>query len=494
MRQLAAILSLIFYTAFTPNFGKAYADPTAVAPATCGSGSSPENGVQGEVPLADRQSGRSQQGYRCNLVLVGQYQGMGASWVNPVYDKCAYLSAAFPSDLTTATPGVSVVDVSNPSNPVRSAVLASPAMAGGTWESLKVNPTRKMLAAVAGGPLVGVAFFDVYDLSHDCRSPQLLNGLLGTPLTLPANVLGHEGGWSPDGKTYWGAGLVGGILTAIDVSVPAIPHIVFTGSTGFTNHGFSLSADGNRMYMSTAVPAGVQILDTSDVQSRKLFPALRTISQITWTDGFTTQQTLPLSYSGHPYIVAVDEADSGGVRFIDIANEATPTIVSSIRLAINLPNALALRQADAAGNGLFDYESHYCSVDNPQNPTALACGWFQSGIRVFDIRNPLAPKEIAYFNPPAQVGKAALLLNSEHANGLTGRLPAVFTGSQNNFNVDLGTLSEETTSILSYGTAPTMTADWCSSPPSFVGSQLWVACQDNGFMVLQFTNNAYPLQ
>ena len=36
-----------------------------------------------------------------------------------------------------------------------------------------------------------------------------------------------------------------------------------------------------------------------------------------------------------------------------------------------------------------------------------------------------------------------------------------------------------------------LTADYCSSPPRFVGKdQLWVSCQDNGFMTLRFTNGA----
>ena len=47
----------------------------------------------------------------------------------------------------------------------------------------------------------------------------------------------------------------------------------------------------------------------------------------------------------------------------------------------------------------FTYGSHYCSVDNKANTTTLACGYFNSGILVFDVRDPVRPKEIAYYNP-----------------------------------------------------------------------------------------------
>ena len=39
--------------------------------AECGPGSRPETGLQGQGPLADRESGRSSEGYTCNLDLVG---------------------------------------------------------------------------------------------------------------------------------------------------------------------------------------------------------------------------------------------------------------------------------------------------------------------------------------------------------------------------------------------------------------------------------------
>src|SRR2546425_10949205 len=42
--------------------------------AGCGPGSNPETGqVQGEVTIADRESGRSSEGYWCNVELVGRY-------------------------------------------------------------------------------------------------------------------------------------------------------------------------------------------------------------------------------------------------------------------------------------------------------------------------------------------------------------------------------------------------------------------------------------
>ncbi|HVW34490.1 MAG TPA: hypothetical protein VHL53_18295, partial [Acidimicrobiia bacterium] len=35
-------------------------------PGACTPGDRPETGIQGEVPVADRQSGRSREGYNCN--------------------------------------------------------------------------------------------------------------------------------------------------------------------------------------------------------------------------------------------------------------------------------------------------------------------------------------------------------------------------------------------------------------------------------------------
>lgn len=435
----------------------------AVPRAVCGPGSRPETGLQGQVPQGDRLNGRSQQGYSCNLERIGHYQGEGATWVNPFYRNCAYMGTSFLGMLTKKSQGTQVIDLSDPTNLRYATNLTGPSFLAGTWESMKTNEKRGLLAGVAAGPVVGAGFFDVYDLNTDCTQPQLQNTY--DKLPVPVNVLGHEGNWAPDGLTYWASGLVGGSLTAIDVSDPKKPRMVYTGTSVISNHGFSLSNDGNRMYLTTAFPAGLTILDVSDVQRRLPVPVIRQLGVVVWNPAGASQHSIPVTWGGKPYLIVVDELLAETVRIIDISDELKPVIVKNILLEIHLPQHALARTVDTLGNGLFGYEAHYCTVDRQADPTALACGFFQSGIRVFNIVNPLKPKEIAYYNPPAQVGKNAVLQGSEHVVGL-GRANAVVDAN--------------------------LTADWCSSPPRFVGSnQLWVTCQDNGVQVLKFTNNVY---
>ncbi|MES3011360.1 MAG: hypothetical protein V4738_11280 [Pseudomonadota bacterium] len=461
--------------------------------ASCGAGSQPETGLQGQVPLADRKSGRSQQGYSCNMELVGQYQGEGATWVNPFYDKCAYMATSFNGIPFKRSQGVQVVDVSDTRNPKFSTNLTSPAFFTGTWETLKVNDKRGLLGGVAVGPAVAAAFFDVYDISDNCAKPVLANSFSGN-LTLPANVLGHEGNWSPDGLTYWASGLAGGSLTAIDVTNPKKPRIVYTGTSVVVNHGFELSEDGNRLYLSTAFPAGLVILDVSDVQARKAVPIVRQVGSVFWNTAGVGQHTIPVTMKGKPYLVAVDEFAAESVKFIDISDETKPRVVAKLQLEIHLPQHANERLKDVTGNGLFGYEAHYCSVDRRIEPTAMACGFFQSGVRVFDIRDPSNVKEIAYFNPPAQVGKAGRLHGSEHTSLVVGNIGGLSASDAANLNQDSvpTILTRVLANPLALGS--NLTADYCSSPPKFVGSdQLWVTCQDNGVMVLKFKNAAYPL-
>lgn len=440
--------------------------------ADCGPGSMPETDIQGRVSLEDRTSGRSQEGYHCNLELVGQYQGRGTTWVSQSYKHCAYHSQAFPSSQASDVPGVHVVDVRDPTNPNLITRLTSPAFLTTTWESLKVNEARGLLAGVSVGPAMAAVFFDVYDIKEDCLQPTLLNSL-ALDVSVPANTLGHEGNWAPDGMTYYATSALGGIVTAIDVSDPSRPEVIALAQSSVNNHGLEVSDDGNRLYIADAGLGGVMnnglaIYDVSEVQARIPGAEMRRLAAVHWSDGQAGQHAIPVTWSGIPHVIFVDESGAGAARIIDISDELSPRVITKLKLEIHMPEHAERRATDSAGNGIFGYEAHYCEADRKEDPTALACGYFESGVRVFDIRDPHRPSEIAYFNPPAQVGKAAELTGSEHAMGLAASQGA------------------------------NLTTDWCSSPPRFVmqpngEAQLWVTCQDNGFMALRFTNGVWPL-
>ena len=480
----ALILTLGMAGIATPGAATAATDTIAAVPAApCGPGSRPETGLQGQVPAADRISGRSRQGYTCNMEKVGQHQGEGAAIISAIAGHCAYIPTSYAGTRQKMQQGVQVIDVSQPAKPTWVRSLTTRAFQLGTWETLKTNPAGTMLAGAGVGLLFGADKLDLYDVS-DCTNPRLLNKDASGLDSQTVKNLAHEGEWSPDGRTYWTSSNAAGYLSAIDVSDPAKPRNVYHGGSSiFLNHGMSFSADGTRMYLASMFPAGITVLDVSDIQHRKASaPRVRQISRLKWNDGSITQSTLPVTYQGKPYLITVDEGGAqdvnGSIRFVDIANERSPTVASHIRLAIQGASNLATRRKDLAGESIFSYDAHYCDVDRRTNPTALACGYFNAGIRVFNIVDPLKPREIAYFNPPAQTGRNAELPGSDHAQAPAfGSLPGISPAT--------GSLGLKVADL---------TADWCSSPPRFVNNQLWVSCSDNGFMVLRFTNGAYPIQ
>lgn len=477
-------------------------NPAVPRPESCDAGDNPEKGLQGQTTVAERHNGASKVARSCNLKLVGQYQGEGTTWYSTAYMHkdgpnagvgCKYFGTASAGINFKKSQGVQVVDATDTSNPKLATNLTSPAFYRGTWETLKVNEARKLLAGAGVNFGYDALAFDVYDISDDCRKPKLLNSFLGSKrVSTPSNILGHEGNWAPDGKTYYTSGLFTGSLNAIDVSDPKAPKSIYFGTSVITNHGFNLSEDGNRLYLTTGFPAGLIILDVSDIQARKAVPVVKQVGSIFWNALGLGQMSIPVSYNGKPYVITADEFAAEGVHIIDVADETRPKLTAHIQLEAQLPKNAKPRREEIAGNGWFGYDAHYCRTDTKVNPTALACGFLQSGIRVFDIRNPAKPREIAYFNPGSQMDlPREKLAGSEHAWGLIGSAP---TNLSEPLNKDLPSLLR-TTALRS-----NLTTDFCSSSGFFMGPsktsgkhQLWVTCQDNGALFLEFTNNAYPL-
>jgi hypothetical protein len=307
-------------------------------------------------------------------------------------------------------------------------------------------------------------------------------------------IVGHEGAWAPDGLTYYGGDLRNRQYYAVDTADPTHPKLITTWKPGIANvHGLSISDDGKRGYFVSlggsagaaltdpTIPAtnGLLIYDLTDIQERKANPSVPLVGKVLWKDGSTAQHTINVKIRGKPYVIFVDEGGSGGItsptqlaaacaagmspfpmaRIIDISDETNPRVISKVMTEVHDPANCDKVIPDLVGLSIFTYGTHYCSVDDRKNATTLACGMFNSGIRVYDIRDPLRPKEIAYYNP---AGTTDLSKGSNHPLG-------------NNW-VPGG-------------------PDWCSAHVHLDKKKgtLWTTCQDNGVLMLKFTNGVWPL-
>ena len=406
--------------------GDAFPAPTPQAP--CGPGAREETDIQGRVPQRDYDTGRVDRGYRCNTEQAAHRGDTGGFKVQRYRDEsghvCAYYDSTllFPKDvLMNAAKGLGVIvlDMSNPSRPKKVGELVSPAMQS-PHESVLVNAKRGLLGAVLGNAATNAGIFDLYDVSQDCRHPQLLS-------STPTAVLGHESGWAPDGKTFWAASAGGQTLTAIDVSDPTVPKPVFFQS-GVNYHGLRLSADGRTMYVAEIgnptdgkfASGGLRILDVSEVQDRVPNPEVRLISELDWPERSIPQVAEPFTRNGHPYLLEVDEfanydltsgadqsdAPVGAARIIDIADPANPRVVSNLRLAVHQPSARKSSQQNDPGatSPVQGYAGHYCSLPRRTDPKLVACSMILSGLRIFDISDLQSPVEVGYFNKPVRPG------------------------------------------------------------------------------------------
>jgi hypothetical protein len=399
-------------------------DPPATPQAKCGPGSLPETGRQGRVPPEDVESGRAAEGYWCNAKQIGHFgpwdtsAGSGGYKVHRYVDRagreCAYYDSTllFPLNVPQQganLSGVHVLDMTDPADPVKTANLLTPAMES-PHESLSFSSKRGLIAAGMGTPVTAPGQVDIYDASNDCRQPELRS-------SLPVGILGHEGNFSPDGNTLYISATGAENVTAIDVSDPVVPRILWRGPYRF--HGMTISDDGKRMYAADLGNSGLTILDVSDIHSREPDPVVTVVSHLTWDVVTIPQQPMPFTVKGRPYLVEVDEftrdtstdpsAPVGAARIIDIADERKPRVVSDLRLEVNQREHRPSQADDrGASNALSGYTAHYCATPKRKDPGIVACSFVLSGLRVFDIRNPLKPREVAYFNPGGETASYAM--------------------------------------------------------------------------------------
>lgn len=384
--------ALTFTVAMAASFASLAAADEYPYPATpgvaCDAESNPEGDVQGFIPAEDRESGRFFEGYWCNVRQLAHVRpqvehGDGGGfrverYVDANGRECAYYDTTplFPSSRA----GVQVLDMSQ-YPPVRTANLRTPAMLT-PHESMRVNQERGLLVAVMGNPVYYPGVIDIYDISEDCRNPVL-------QASTPLGILGHESGFSPDGLTYWAA--TSRAVTAVDLTDPTSPQFLYTTSE-WPSHGVSLSDDGRTMFMGGGGGEGARlfIIDVSEIQDREPDPQARELSQLGWPEASIPQNATPFTSGGHDYVIETDEFGGGGgpvgaARIINVDDLTAPFVVSRLRLEMH-------NQEDGG------WTAHYCEPPTRVNPAIIACGMLASGLRVFDIRDPHNPVEVAYAN------------------------------------------------------------------------------------------------
>jgi hypothetical protein len=404
--------------------GDAYG-PTPQVPCEPGS---LEESTQGRVPTAEVDSGRAALGYHCNSTELSHFGKTGGFRVESYTDAAGHICGYYDTTLLFPTSGfydpvegtgTYVMDMTDPAHPVHVDTLRTPAMQS-PHETLRLNKKRGLLAAAMSYPTFQPGVVDVYDVSQNCLAPVLKS-------STPLGVLGHESGFSPDGNTYYVGSLYGHTLAAVDLTDPMLPSLLWQ-TTSYQPHGMSVSDDGKRLYMTQkgTGPGLLTILDVTQIQNRTANPTVPVVSQTTWPNVGTPQYAEPFTQNGHPYVMEVDEYGSGSnvgaARIIDIADETHPFVISNMRLQVNqaADQAGAQKSDPGAGVQFQGYEAHYCRIPTRVDPTVVACTFIVSGLRVFDITDPHAPQEIAYFN--GHIAKDAN--NPEHQGAWAMAAPA----------------------------------------------------------------------
>jgi hypothetical protein len=414
-----------------------------------------EDGVSGQIPLLDQIDGKSALGYHRGLAVVGRNPILdrGANFAMAWVGQCAYVTTTSAQQLAGAlnTPyliptnnplnGLAVIDVSNPAQPQLVNILQSPAMLD-PHESLQGNDARHIVLATSSmGNLL-----DVYDAS-DCRHPVLKSTLhIGVGLdnalgTQGITYRGHAMCVSPDGTMAYATGTPFN-NAAIDLTVLSHPIVkqLFVPAA----HDCDVSPDGNRLYLAVYGGAafgtgglllsttsildtndhdlppygtsnfnGLMILDSSQFEKHEANARFTIVSELPWTPESEGENPLAGSHTaryfrnhGRTFLYSSDEWPTIAAcpwahgRIIDITNERAPVKIVDITLGVQQIANCASTVPDLA-----NYSAHYGGIDNQSNASLLFTTEYAGGLRVYDIRNPYAPVEIAYEHPAPILGE-----------------------------------------------------------------------------------------
>ena len=425
-----------------------------VADHQCGPRDREEPGIQGDVPRAEQDANRAYGGYNCGLALVG-HTTLGKGGRPPTGNgnmawsgSCAYVAgsgAVFGPPSPGPTEGVAVVDVSDPRRPRHVRTLRTPG-AQATLETLHAVTTKDRAVLVVGQygndhwPTEPKPM-DIYDVST-CAEPRLLETFYFPEnihnltisgngryvfATQPIQVLDLDPLFDADPKTM--ARFLGNLEKSVPglyaspgpvadlddpVPVDAVPGEARTQTNNrYISHEVWPNDAGTRLYIGGQLPAWetVTILDVSEWLQRGPDGAPTGDPRVVSQRSGRGHSVRTAKVGDRRYLLHSEESVFGGAKgclpeelnpaagpaepwLTDITDERNPARVSQFGLAIN-----QVANCGAQLDSGVDASVHYHDVDSRQQTTFVMASMWNAGLRLFDVRDPATPTEVAYFNP-----------------------------------------------------------------------------------------------
>lgn len=417
-----------------------------VSPATCGAGDVREPGIQGEVPAGAAPN------YNCGVRLIGQ---LAISGNVAGAGKCVYVRArgqGFTQDAAL----VSVIDVTNPQRPV---VVGQPLPVKNSTETMRTVITSERAILVSGSSVYDISDCLHPKLAGEIKWPDTtLPGIArkNFPHDLRINHAGTKvfasfGVWVADISNLKDASswkitdyrcelaaqtpgpwqelhrqsIKAGRSLCSDATRPAPMGANYSlGSSPLQasllwpplSHSPDVNADGTRLYVgdqaggTTALWAPVpkvRIIDLTGGAPKIIGEVDGPGHGLDW-----------FRVDGREYLLHSNEGGTKGIMnqpsksdtckpyprpralgwgFEAIVSEVTDPAqaqnVAMVQLAINMPEFCEIRKASGRDPWLA-----YHLIDNPMNAKFAAVNFGDAGLRIFDMRDPLKPTEVAYFN------------------------------------------------------------------------------------------------
>jgi hypothetical protein len=318
--------------------------------------------------------------------------------------------------------GWSIVDVTDPANPKY--VKFIPGMPN-SWniqvtlhDNLMIGALQPKVAAWGGDPSKpgseGIIIWDISDPLNPKEVSRWKSGAGGT----------HRNSYPGGRYAYLSSGYPGyqggNILVILDVSDPRNPKEVgkwaqpgmnkaagetLRANTPYGFHGPAIvSPDGKTLV--TAFSPGLVALDISDPANPKEISRLDFSPPFINAGSQSLHSALPLWDRNLVFVAseASNERCNEGLNFaglVDIKDIRRPRLMSLFPLPQppqGEPYKNFCEKGGRFGPHNVNHEVHLPDVEKPGNLIYLT--YFNAGLRVFDIRDPISPQETGWFIPP----------------------------------------------------------------------------------------------